>query len=103
MPDLSKYDLILSELSALETQVTVLKDKYLDVSGRNKELEEEVSVLKKENFSLQQKLNRFEADLNKFQNFQVQDFSDSMTEHEKEELKQKIQRMISRIDHHLSS
>ncbi len=104
MPDSSKYDLLLSELSALETLVTVLKNKYAAVFLQNNELEEEIKILKKENFSLEQKLNRFEAEAVKVQNFVGgTEVLSSLNKAEKEDLKNKIQTMISKIDHHLSS
>ncbi|MBZ0200377.1 MAG: hypothetical protein K8H86_10950 [Ignavibacteriaceae bacterium] len=104
MPDLSKYDLLLTELSALESQVTLLKDKYVAVSSQNKELDEEITILKKENFSLEQKLNRIENEAAKAQNTtgETEVFS-SLNKAEKKDLKNKIQTMISKIDHHLSS
>lgn len=104
MSDSSKYDLLLSELSALETQITVLKNKYAAFSLQNSELEEEVKILKKENFSLEQKLNRFEAEAVKVQSFAGgTEVLSSLNKAEKENLKNKIQTMISKIDHHLSS
>ena len=101
MPDLSKYDLLLSELSAIETQLTILIDKYNDNADRNKELEDEVNLLKKENFSLRQKLNRFETQSISTPDSEV--MFDSATKAEKEDLKKKIQNVITKIDRHLSS
>ncbi|NCS88576.1 MAG: hypothetical protein AUK34_13250 [Ignavibacteria bacterium CG2_30_36_16] len=101
MPDLSKYDLLLSELSAIETQLTILIDKYNDNADRNKELEDEVNLLKKENFSLGQKLNRFETQ--SISTPDSEDMFDSATKAEKEDLKKKIQNVITKIDRHLSS
>lgn len=101
MPDLSKYDLLLSELSALETQLTVLKDKYIDVAARNKELEDELNTLKKESFSLEQKLNRYETPAN--YPARAEDMLDSASQAEKEDLKKKIKNVITKIDHHLNS
>jgi predicted nuclease with TOPRIM domain len=101
LPDLSKYDLLLSELSAIETQLTILIDKYNDNADRNKELEDEVNLLKKENFSLGQKLNRFETQ--PISTPDSEDMFDSATKAEKEDLKKKIQNVITKIDRHLSS
>jgi len=101
LPDLSKYDLLLSELSAIETQLTILIDKYNDYADRNKELEDEVNLLKKENFSLGQKLNKFETQ--PISTHDSEDMFDFATKAEKENLKKKIQNVITKIDRHLSS
>ena len=39
MVDLAKYETLISDLGKLESQVEILKNKYADTVGRNKELE----------------------------------------------------------------
>ncbi len=88
MPELSKLDLILDELSSLEKQVISLTQKNKELTYDNSrlalhinELEEQLNSLNKENEIL----------IN----------SNSLNSKEREELKQKINELVNKIDYHL--
>jgi peptidoglycan hydrolase CwlO-like protein len=99
LADKTKYDSLLNDIQHVETQVSVLKNKYKDALERNRELEGYLNELKKENFELKQKISDIEE---QFNNQDVNSFS-SLNLKEKEALKIKLQNLISRIDYHLSS
>ncbi len=103
MAELSKYEILLNELGSLESQVSIVSDKYHDTINRNKELEEELVNLKREHQILAQRIVKLEGELSKYQDKNGDDLFDSLNSNEKESLKGKIEGLISRIDSHLSS
>jgi len=112
----TKYDVLLSELGSTESQVLVLINKWKSTTIRNRELEDQASMLKKENFELLQKISRIEEELEKCQKAKVENplnipdldaggsgLFNTLNPKEREQLKIKLQNLISRIDYHLSS
>ena len=102
MPDLTKYEILIKDLETIETQVSSLKHNYQDASKRNKELEDMLSSYSKENLALQQKMNKLQNELKKFQSDSENDVINSLNLKERETLKVKLKDLISRIDYHLS-
>jgi uncharacterized protein YlxW (UPF0749 family) len=102
LPDLTKYEILLKDLEAIETQVSILKHNYHDAVKRNKELEDMLSSYTKENLALQQKMENLENELKDFQNDSENDMTNSLNLKERETLKVKLKDLISRIDYHLS-
>ncbi len=99
MADLSKHDIILNDISHIETQIAVLRNNFKEALERNKELEGYLNELKKENIELKQKISELEDEFNTSN----ADSFGSLNLKEKEALKIKLQNLISRIDYHLSS
>jgi len=99
LADLSKHDILLNDISQIETQISVLRNNFKEALERKKELEGYINELKKENTELKQKINELEKD------YQINDADTfgSLNLKEKEALKIKLQNLISRIDYHLSS
>ena len=98
--DLAKYETLISDLSKLESQVEILKNKYSDTLGRNKELEVSLSEIQQDKNILHQKISELESVLE-----EIKIKSEEKTKinsEEREELKGKIKDLISRIDKHLS-
>ena len=90
MPELSKFDIILDELVSLEKLV-------ISLTQRNKELLYDNSRLSIHINELEEQLNS----LNKENEILVN--SNSLNFKEREELKQKINELVSKIDFHLRS
>jgi chromosome segregation ATPase len=102
LADLTKQDILLNDISQVETQVSILKNRFREALERNRELQGYLDELKKENIELKQKISELEEDLNQFKDQDLNSFS-SLNLKEKEAVKIKLQHLLSRIDYHLSS
>lgn len=112
MAENNKYDLILSELNSMDGQVLVLRNKWKDTEQRNRELDQQSRSLKQENFELQQKISMLEEEIQNFKK-KVEEITlkqsasdglfNSLNLKERENLKVKLQNLISKIDYHLTS
>ena len=103
MADYSKYDILLKDLDLVETQVSILNNKYKDELRKNQDLESAVIELKHQNAFLVEKLSKFESELQSLQSGGNQDLFHSLNMKEKEELKLKLRNLLSKIDYHISS
>jgi cell division septum initiation protein DivIVA len=101
--ELSKNDILISDLSAVETQLSILINKNKDLSQKNVDLEESLESLKKENEILLQKLAALESEIKAIDENTETNLFNSLNLKERENLKVKLQNLISRIDYHLSS
>jgi chromosome segregation ATPase len=102
LADVTKYDILLNDISQVESQISVMKSNYKEVVERNREIEGYLNELKKENLELKQKISELESDLDTIKNQDLNSLS-SLNLKEREALKSKLQVLISRIDYHLSS
>ena len=106
MPDQTKYDSLLNDLSSIETQSSVLINKIKELMERNLEIEEFADRAKKEITLLSQKIVNLESELEKVRSEQGEQegkLSNLLNTKETETLKIKLQNLISRIDYHLST
>lgn len=104
MPESSKYDFFMDELSLLEKQVYKFLQRSTDVTEENKNLHKRIKQLEKENEVLKLKVDDIETKLNNaFIDTENSQFSGLFNEDEKLELKSKISELITRIDIHLRS
>ncbi|QQS37818.1 MAG: hypothetical protein IPM56_07700 [Ignavibacteriales bacterium] len=103
MADLSKYEVLLNDLNTIQTQVSVLKNKFKDTSLRNTELENLIIELKRDKTDLTEKIQYLEEEIKNFQKETKESPALTSNLEEREALKQKIQNLISRIDYHLSA
>ncbi len=103
MSELSKYDILINDLTGLESQAAIIKNKYKDLTIQNAELEKHLRACQSENASLSQKLKNLEAEFENFKNDSEGQFINLLNTKERETLKIKIQNLISKIDYHLSS
>jgi SpoU rRNA methylase family enzyme len=87
----------------VETQVSVLNNKYKDELLKNQDLEDAVKTLKAENTFLVEKLSKLESALQNLQSGNNLDLFHSLNMKEKEELKLKLRNLLSKIDYHISS
>ncbi|OGU77841.1 MAG: hypothetical protein A2V93_06785 [Ignavibacteria bacterium RBG_16_34_14] len=103
MQETSKQEVLLSDLSVIQSQVEILANKCKDITEVNIELETQLSELKKEKTDLTQKISRIETELHNMKEKSGTGLFNSLNEKEREELKKNIGDLISRIDFHLSS
>jgi predicted nuclease with TOPRIM domain len=103
LPEVSKQDLLLKDIAIVLSQVTILSNKYKDLSQQNSELESEVNELKKEKAGLIQKLSMLETEIENIKKQNHTEIFNSLDEEEREDLKSKITNLISKIDLHISS
>jgi len=103
LAEYSKYELLIRDLNLIETQVSVLNNKYKDELQRNQDLENAVKELKLENVHLVEKLSKLDSELQNLQSGSDQDLFHSLNMKEKEDLKLKLRNLLSKIDYHISS
>ncbi|MDH3268110.1 MAG: hypothetical protein OEM46_04570 [Ignavibacteria bacterium] len=101
MVDLAKYETLISDLGKLESQVEIIKNKYSDTLGRNKELEISLNEIQQDKNLLHQKISEMESELEDI-TLKSEEISKLNLE-EREEIKNKIRDLISRLDKHLST
>jgi hypothetical protein len=112
--EISKYEILLNELSTMESQVLVLTNKWKDTAMRNQELEEIVIKIKKENAEQLLRISKLENELEKLAKDKentldlqgeagITGLFNSLNPKEREHLKVKLQNLISRIDYHLAA
>jgi predicted nucleic acid-binding Zn-ribbon protein len=99
--DLAKYETLISDLSKLESQVEILKNKYADTLERNQELEVSANEVQQDKNLLHQKISQLESELEEIK--LKSEETSKLNLEEREEIKTKIKILISRLDKHLSS
>jgi predicted nucleic acid-binding Zn-ribbon protein len=102
LAELSKYEILLNDISQVETRISVLRDNLRDSYERKKEAEGYLNELKQENIELKQRISELEEEIKLSKKLDLNSLS-SLNVKEREALKSKIQNLISRIDYHLSS
>ena len=100
MSELSKYEVLLNDLSSIQVQSAIITNKCKDLTQRNKELEELLAEARKEKTNILQKVSELENEIKSSQNNNI---LNPYNEKEKESLKIKLQNLITRIDYHLSA
>ncbi len=103
MNELSKYESLINDLSLIETQAGVLKNKAKDVESRNVQIGRTIEQLKTENVALNQKVVKLEGEIDRLIGKAELNIFNSLNSKEKEALKTKIENLINKIDYHLSS
>ena len=98
----TKYESLINDLSKLESMIEILKNQNTDIKKRNAELEVALEKAKKENTGLYQKISALEEELKLLKEKAGNSVFGSNPD-ERDNLKSRLQEMISRIDYHLSS
>jgi predicted nuclease with TOPRIM domain len=101
--DLAKYDSIIHDLSAIEAEIATMGNKLKDTEERKTELEIQVAKLRQDNSFLQKKIIELEQELLLSKQDEEGNIFNTLNTKEKENLKLKLQDIISKIDFHLSS
>lgn len=87
----------------MEKQIYVFLQKNEELQQENKELLSRLRNIDKENEVLKLKLEEIETKLNHFEESEPTKYGDTLHSEEKEDLKNKISDLISKIDYHLRS
>lgn len=103
MVDLAKYDSIIHDLSAIEAEIATIGNKLRDNEERKTELEIQVAKLRQDNSLLQKKVIELEQEILLSKQDEEGNIFNTLNSKEKENLKLKLQNIISKIDFHLSS
>jgi len=101
--DLAKYDSIIHDLSAIEAEIATVGNKLRDTEERKTELEIQVAKLRQDNSFLQKKIIELEQEILLSKQDEEGNIFNTLNTKEKENLKLKLQDIISKIDFHLSS
>ena len=104
MADKTKYDYFMDELISLEKHVGTVSQRSDELHDENSELKERLDTLHSENEALKNKLKEIESKLSN----PIVSEGESLPENsinslEREELKEKISGLISKLDYHLRS
>ena len=103
MADLTKYEVLINDLTAIETQLSSLDHKNQELYSKNTELEEQLKQSKTENLFLMQKLSKIEGEIQSQKGDGDTNLFNSLNLKERENLKDRIQNLISKIEYHLST
>ena len=103
MVDLAKYDSLIQDLSAIEAEIATLGNKLRDTEERKTELEIQVTKLRQDNSFIQKKIIELEQEILLSKQDEEGNIFNTLNSKEKENLKSKLQDIISKIDFHLSS
>jgi len=103
LPDLTKHEVLLNELSEIHTLVSELLNNLKTLRNENSKLERSFTSIREENKILLQRIEALEKQLEENENNSLNSLFGSLDINEKEELKNKIQNLVNRIDLHLSS
>ncbi len=103
MPDLTKHEVLLNELSEIQTLVAELKNRNKTLKEEYLKLERSFSGIREENKMLLQRVEALEKQLEDNGENSLNSLFGSLEGSEKEELRNKIQNLVNRIDLHLSS
>jgi len=101
--DLAKYDSLIQDLSSIEAEIATLGNKLKDTEERKTELEIQTAKLRQDNSFLQKKIIELEQEILLTKQGEEGNIFNTLNSKEKENLKLKLQDIISKIDYHLSS
>jgi len=101
--DLAKYDSLIHDLTAIEAEIATLGNKLKDTEERKTELEIQIAKLRQDNSFLQKKIIELEQEILLSKQYEEGNIFNTLNSKEKENLKLKLQDIISKIDYHLSS
>ena len=104
MPESSKYDFFMDELSSLEKQLYKFVQLFNEQAEERKTMLKKIKQLENENEVLKLKVEDIESKLNNtYIDAEDSHFNNLYTEVEKEKLKEKINDLLTKIDFHLRS
>ena len=103
MPDLTKHEVLLNDLSEIQTLVAELKNRNKSLREEYSKLERSFSGVREENKMLLQRVEALEKQLEENGENSLNSLFGSLDGNEREELKDKIKNLVNRIDLHLSS
>jgi len=103
MSEASKQEVLLNDLSIIQSQVEILANRCRELTENNLELEGKINELKKDKILLTEKISKLEAELKSLKEKSGNGLFSSLEDKDKEELKKNINELITKIDFHLSA
>lgn len=103
MSDSSKYDLFMDEIVSLEKMVQKFVSENIVIEDEKNALQAKVSNLQKENEVLVLKIKELEKKINQTDEIKSVSSKPNLDSSERENLKNQIDDLITRIDYHIRS
>ena len=104
MSEYSKSEILLNDLNAIETQVSILVSNCSELTGRKSDLERQLQRAQQIISELTQKVNDLEMELSEIKNSKDNNtLFNSISSEDRANLKARLQNMLTRIDYHISS
>jgi len=100
--EITKYEVLINDLTAIETQLSSLAHKNQELYTKNIELEVQIKQLKSENGFLTQKISKMDVQIQSQKADVETSLFNSLNLKERENLKVRLQNLISKIEYHLS-
>jgi len=103
LPRDSKYDIFLDELNSLEKQIYIFVHKIKELEEGKNALDKKVKKLFNENEILTMRIEEISSNISKSVNLADEINLEKINWENKEELKSKIEELISKINYHIRS
>lgn len=103
MPGSSKFDIFLDELNSLEKQIYIFVHKVKELEEEKNALSKKVKKLLNENEILTMRIEEISGNISKAVNLADEINLKKINWENKEELKSKIEELISKINYHIRS
>jgi len=104
LSEYTKSEILLHDLNAIETQVSILVSNCSELTNRKLDLEKQLESAKQTISELNKKANDLEMELSEIKNGKDNNtLFNSITNADRANLKARLQNMLTRIDYHISS
>ncbi len=104
MSDYSKSEILLNDLNAIETQVSILVSNCSELTSTKSDLSKQLESAQQKISELNQKVNDLEMELSEIKNDKDNNaLFNSISNEERANLKARLQNLLTRIDYHISS
>ncbi|MCH7973459.1 MAG: hypothetical protein IIB07_02700 [Bacteroidetes bacterium] len=104
MSEYTKSEILLNDLNAIETQVSILVSNCSDITSRKSDLEKQLESAQIDISELTQRVVALESELSEVKNEKDNNtLFNSLSSEERANLKSRLQNLLTRIDYHISS
>ncbi len=103
MSEYSKSEILLNDLNAIETQVSILVSNCGDLTSRKSDLEKQLESVQQKISEFTQRIVDLESELSEIKNKKDNTLFNSLSSEERANLKSRLQNLLTRIDYHISS
>jgi len=103
LSEYSKSEILLNDLNAIETQVSILVSNCSDLTSRKSDLEKQLESVQQKISEFTQRIVDLESELSEIKNKKDNTLFNSLSSEERANLKSRLQNLLTRIDYHISS
>ena len=104
MSEYTKSEILLSDLNAIETQVSILVSNCSDITSRKSDLEKQLESAQIDISELTQRVVALESEISEVKNEKDNNtLFNSLSNEERANLKSRLKNLLTRIDYHISS